>query len=273
MIRFSAWVFALRTWAPMMVRLYAAFWLQLDSASSAAVTVGILALRARGRAYQRAVYRILATIIGVVAWFVIAGLFPQTRDMFVIGFSGWLGLCVYVGGLLDGNRAYGAVLSAYTVANVAVPLAERSLLHVVSPAPSEKAGSAPEGRLPLGELPQYHSMRTPVGDQIASGNGARDEIAHHGRCLSSPESESKPGRRRPAGNLSTSDTRYAHLHHRRRNDRYAERCGHEIHDRRHVRYELADDRLEAGFSTGVDNCVVERRSGFPRERQKRIVLQ
>jgi uncharacterized membrane protein YccC len=116
----SAWAFALRIWAAMMVGLYAAFWLQLDSASSAAVTVGILALPTRGQVYQKAVYRVLATIIGVVASFVIAGLFPQSRDLFVIGFAGWLGLCIYVGGLLDGNRAYGAVLSGYTVAQVAV---------------------------------------------------------------------------------------------------------------------------------------------------------
>jgi uncharacterized membrane protein YccC len=116
----SAWAFALRIWAAMMVALYAAFWLQLESASSAAVTVGILALQTRGQAYQKAVYRVLATIIGVVASFVIAGLFPQTRELFMVGFAGWLGLCVYVGGLLDGNRAYGAVLSGYTVAVVAV---------------------------------------------------------------------------------------------------------------------------------------------------------
>src|SRR5580658_10414830 len=116
----SAWAFALRIWAAMMLGLYAAFWLQLESASSAAVTVGILALQTRGQVYQKAVYRVLATIIGVVASFVIAGLFPQTRDLFLIGFAGWLGLCVYVGGLLDGNRAYGAVLSGYTVALVAV---------------------------------------------------------------------------------------------------------------------------------------------------------
>src|SRR5580700_6017648 len=116
----SAWAFALRIWAAMMVGLYAAFWLQLDSASSAATTVGILALQTRGQAYQKAVYRVLATIIGVIASFVIAGLFPQSRDLFMIGFAGWLGLCVYVGGLLDGNRAYGAVLSGYTVALVAV---------------------------------------------------------------------------------------------------------------------------------------------------------
>jgi uncharacterized membrane protein YccC len=51
---------------------------------------------------------------------VIAGLFPQSRSLFVIGFAGWLGLCVYVGGLLDGNRAYSGILSGYTVALVAV---------------------------------------------------------------------------------------------------------------------------------------------------------
>src|ERR1700686_4666970 len=116
----STWAFALRIWAAMMVALYAAFWLQLESASSAAVTVAILARPTRGQAYQKAVYRVLATIIGVVASFVIAGLFPQSPSLFVIGFAGWLGLCVYVGGLLDGNRAYGAVLSGYTVALVAV---------------------------------------------------------------------------------------------------------------------------------------------------------
>src|SRR6266446_3834305 len=98
----SAWAFALRIWAAMMVGLYAAFWLQLESASSAAVTIGILALQTRGQAYQKAVYRVLATIIGIVASFVTAGLFPQTRELFMVGFAGWLGLCVYVGGLLDG---------------------------------------------------------------------------------------------------------------------------------------------------------------------------
>src|ERR1700687_6087044 len=116
----SAWAFALRMWAAMMVALYAAFWLQLESASSAAVTVAIVALQTRGQAYQKAVYRVLATIVGFAASFVIAGLFPQSPGLFLIGFAGWLGLCVCVGGLLDGNRAYSAVLSGYTVALVAV---------------------------------------------------------------------------------------------------------------------------------------------------------
>src|ERR1700676_3516143 len=116
----STWAFALRIWAAMMVGLYAAFWLQLESASSAAVTVAILARPTLGQTYQKAVYRVVATIIGVVASLVIAGLFPQSRSLFLIGFAGWLGLCVYVGGLLDGNRAYSGILSGYTVALVAV---------------------------------------------------------------------------------------------------------------------------------------------------------
>ena len=116
----SAWAFALRIWVAMMLGLHAAFWLQLDSASSAAVTVDVLAVQTRGRAYQKAIYRILATIVGVIASIVITGLFPQTRELLIVAFAGWLGLCVYVSGLLEGNRAYGAVLAGYTVANVAV---------------------------------------------------------------------------------------------------------------------------------------------------------
>src|SRR5216684_2757951 len=116
----STWAFALRIWIAMMVALYAAFWLQIESASSAAVTVGILSLQTRGQTYHKAAYRILATVVGVIASIVIAGLFAQSRSLFVIGFAGWLGLCVYAGGLLDGNRAYSGILSGYTVALVAM---------------------------------------------------------------------------------------------------------------------------------------------------------
>jgi uncharacterized membrane protein YccC len=117
----SVWGFAFRTWAAMMVALYAAFWLQLDNAWSAAVTVSILSMQTRGQTYQRAVYWVLAVMIGVVASIVIGGLFPQSRELFVIGLAGCLGLCVYAAGLLDTNRAYAAILCGYTVAQVALP--------------------------------------------------------------------------------------------------------------------------------------------------------
>ena len=116
----SACAFALRTWAAMMLALYVAFWLQLENGYIAAFTVGILSLQTRGQAYQKALYQLLMTVVGVVASIVIAGLLAQTRDLFVIAYAIWLGLCVYVGGLLDGNRAAGVVLAGFTVAFVAV---------------------------------------------------------------------------------------------------------------------------------------------------------
>jgi uncharacterized membrane protein YccC len=116
----NRWRFALRTWIAMMAALYAAFWLQLESPSSAAVCVGILALPTRGPAYEKAFYRLVGTVVGVLASIVISGLFNGLRDLFLLAFAGWMALCVYAASLLDGNRAYGAVLSGYTVAFVAV---------------------------------------------------------------------------------------------------------------------------------------------------------
>ena len=119
-VALSSWAFGLRIWAATILALYAAFWLQLESASSAAVCVGILAIPNRGQALQKAVYRFFATVVGVLAYIMIAGFFNEVRDLFIIAFAGWLGLCVFAAGLLDGNQAYGVVLSGYTVAIVAV---------------------------------------------------------------------------------------------------------------------------------------------------------
>src|SRR5215471_6422981 len=116
----ASWAFAVRIWIAIVVALYAAFWLQLESASSSAVTVGILALPTRGQALEKAGYRFLATVIGVVASIAIVGTFSQARDLLLVAFAVWIGLCIYAAGLWDGDRAYAAILSGYTVAIVAL---------------------------------------------------------------------------------------------------------------------------------------------------------
>ena len=103
-----------------MLALLLGFWLQLESASSAAVTVAILAQPRRGEAFRKAAFRIGATAVGVIASIVIVGLFAQARDLYVVAFAAWMALAVYIATLYDGSRAYGAVLSGYTVAIVAV---------------------------------------------------------------------------------------------------------------------------------------------------------
>jgi uncharacterized membrane protein YccC len=116
----SAWAFAFRIWIAIVVALYAAFWLQLEAASSAAVCVAILALPTRGQALEKAGFRSLATVIGAVASIILFGAFSQSRDLLLVAFAAWVGLCIYAAGLTDGSRAYAAVLSGYTVALVGI---------------------------------------------------------------------------------------------------------------------------------------------------------
>jgi uncharacterized membrane protein YccC len=116
----SSWAFAVRIWIAVVVALCTSFWLQLDAPSSAALTVAILAEPTRGRALEKAGYRLIATIIGVAASIAIVSFLSQARDLILAAFAIWLGLCVYAAGLLDGYRAYAAVLSGYTVGLIAV---------------------------------------------------------------------------------------------------------------------------------------------------------
>jgi uncharacterized membrane protein YccC len=109
-------------WIAVVVALYAGFWLELESPLSAAITVGILAVPTRGQALEKAGFRFLGTVIGVVASIVLIGSLSQARDLFLLVFAAWVGLCVYVACLSDGFRAYGAVLSGYTMALVAIQM-------------------------------------------------------------------------------------------------------------------------------------------------------
>ncbi|GJE55163.1 MULTISPECIES: FUSC family protein [Methylobacterium] len=116
----AAWLFGLRIWLAMMLALYAAFWLQIESASSAAVCVAILAQPKRGQALSKAGYRFLGTIVGGVVAIVLTGLFNEDRVLLLVSFTVWLGLCVFVAQYLQDTRAYGAMLSGYTVGIIAL---------------------------------------------------------------------------------------------------------------------------------------------------------
>ena len=114
------WAYAFRIWLAAIVALYMAFWLQLGGASSAAVTVAILAQPTRGAALAKAANRIAATLIGATMSVVIAGLFPGERIGMLGAFICWICICVFVASYFRGYQAYAAVLSGYTVAIIAL---------------------------------------------------------------------------------------------------------------------------------------------------------
>ena len=115
----SSWSFAIRVWLAMILALFVSFWLQLEAPATAAVTVAILAEPTRGQALDKAGFRLLGTVVSVTASIAITGLFSQERDMILAAFAVWIGICVFAANLLDGYRAYAAVLSGYTVALIA----------------------------------------------------------------------------------------------------------------------------------------------------------
>ena len=115
----SSWSFAIRIWLATILALFVSFWLQLEAPTTAALTVGILAEPTRGQALDKAGFRLLATVVGVTASIAIASLFSQARDLILAAFAVWVGICVFAAKLLDGYRAYAAVLSGYTVALIA----------------------------------------------------------------------------------------------------------------------------------------------------------
>jgi uncharacterized membrane protein YccC len=116
----SSWSFAIRVWLAIILALFVSFWLQLESPTTAALTVGVLAEPTRGQALDKAVFRLLATVVGVTASIAITDLFSQARELILAAFAVWLGICVFAAKLLDGYRAYAAVLSGYTVALIAI---------------------------------------------------------------------------------------------------------------------------------------------------------
>jgi uncharacterized membrane protein YccC len=115
----SSWGFAIRVWLATILALFVSFWLQLESPTTAALTIAVLAEPTRGQALEKAGFRLLATLVGVTASIAITGLFSQARDLILVAFAVWLGICVFAAKLFDGYRAYAAVLSGYTVALIA----------------------------------------------------------------------------------------------------------------------------------------------------------
>lgn len=112
--------FCLRTWFAIVAALAIAFWLQLDTPDSAAVCVAILAQPTRGQSLSKAVYRMAGTILGATVAVLLVALFPQDRFMLLGCIAFWLAGCTVAGTLLRDFRAYGAVLSGYTVSIVGI---------------------------------------------------------------------------------------------------------------------------------------------------------
>ncbi len=106
--------FASRLACALLLAYFVAFLLQLDTASSAGVCVGVVMQPAPGMAMSKAFYRTVGTIVGGAVAIVLVGAFPQDRTMLLAALALWMGICSYTATVLRDFRSYGAALSGYT---------------------------------------------------------------------------------------------------------------------------------------------------------------
>jgi uncharacterized membrane protein YccC len=112
------WAQVFRTLLAFSTALYLAYALQLESPSSAGMTVLIVAGTSRGAVLSKSLYRALGTAVGAAVSVVMIAWFAQAPWLFLLSFALWLGFCTYLASLLRYFRSYGAVLSGYTIVMV-----------------------------------------------------------------------------------------------------------------------------------------------------------
>ncbi|MEN5118886.1 FUSC family protein, partial [Luteimonas sp. TWI662] len=92
-----------------------AYRLDLHAPYAAASSVLLVIHPVQGAVIGKGAWRVLGTLAGMLAAFVLMGAFGQMPWLFLIGFGLWLGLCVVGMTLLRHFRAYAATLAGYTV--------------------------------------------------------------------------------------------------------------------------------------------------------------
>lgn len=113
--------YMLRVLAAIAIALWLAAWLQLRNPQSAVTTVLIVANPSVGAIVSKSVWRIIGTLLGAAVAIAAFSAFGQTPWLFFATAALWVGLCCFASTVLRYFKAYGAVLSGYTLAIVAAP--------------------------------------------------------------------------------------------------------------------------------------------------------
>ena len=123
-IDYSAWSYSLRTGCAACLALYISFALNLDESHWAFTTCYIVGgQRLQGKILAKSLARIVGTLVGAIASFVLVNAFAQHGVLFIIWFAAWLSLCAFFSYSRRDDWAYAWVLSGYTTAIVGVPAA------------------------------------------------------------------------------------------------------------------------------------------------------
>ena len=119
----GAWIYTLRAACASCLALYISFSLNLDGSHWAFTTCYIVGVERRsGQILAKSIARIVGTLVGATASFVLVNAFAQER-LFIGFFVAWLAVCAFFSHYQRGHWAYAWVLSGYTAAIAGIPAA------------------------------------------------------------------------------------------------------------------------------------------------------
>lgn len=108
------WLFVLRALLSLMITGWLAMRFNLASPSTAMLTTVLILNQRSGLIIAKSFYRILGTAAGGIASIALIAMFGQHRELFLLGFGGWLGICAGGAAYLRNFKSYGFVLAGYT---------------------------------------------------------------------------------------------------------------------------------------------------------------
>jgi uncharacterized membrane protein YccC len=115
------WIFAIRTTAAGLVALSAAYALKLDNPQWAMMTVFIVAQPVAGMVLAKGFYRLAGTVVGALVALAITRISGGNALLFLAALALWIAASAFAASLLRNPEAYGAALSGYTAAIIALP--------------------------------------------------------------------------------------------------------------------------------------------------------
>ncbi|SAI59652.1 multidrug efflux protein [Bordetella ansorpii] len=107
--------YVLRSTLAALLALTVAYSLELEMPYSAATTVLLVLNPLQGAVIGKGSWRLLGTLVGMVAALALMAAFAQMPWLFVLADGLWLGMCVAAMSLLRHFRAYGAAVAGYTI--------------------------------------------------------------------------------------------------------------------------------------------------------------
>lgn len=174
-----------------------AYLLDLHAPFSAASSVLLVISPVQGAVLGKGTWRVLGTLAGMLAAFVLMSAFGQQPWLFLFGFALWLGLCVMAMTVLRHFRAYGAALAGYTVGLAvygAMGQAQLTFDHVIG-----RGSSVLVGVLCLGVVSALFSTRSVrsrlqahllrLASETARVVAGRQAALHAGTAVSDSEQE------------------------------------------------------------------------------------